>query len=300
MSRSEINVLQEYELTDREFAQFRDFIYKTAGISLSDAKKQLVRSRLQKRLRTHGLSSYQQYFDMVVRENGSGTETTALINCVTTNKTDFFREPHHFDYIRKTVVPQIVQRSRMTGAPHRITAWHAGCSTGEEPYTLGITMQEALKAYPGWSYGQLASDIDTNVLASAQDGIYSADRVETIPNDLRSKYFTRLQDEDGLRYRVLPTLREPITFRQVNLTIEPWPINPTARFDIIFCRNVIIYFDRPTQQKLFRRFASILKPGGYLFIGHSESLHGVSEAYENLGKTIYRLPAAAELGARAA
>jgi len=289
--------MNDYELSHAELELLRTFIYEVAGISLSEAKKQLVRSRLQKRLRALGLETYREYFELVKREQGAGPETTELINCVTTNKTDFFREGHHFEFIRNTVVPEIARRRSVLQTSNRILAWHAGCSTGEEPYTLGITLKEALASYPGWSYKQLASDIDTNVLSHAEQGIYAADRVAPVPGSLLNRYFLRNQSEGETLYKVRPELQEPITFRQVNLTADEWPINHAARFDIIFCRNVIIYFDRATQQRLFERFQQRLKPGGYLFIGHSESLHGVTDAFENLGRTIYRLPARAAAAA---
>ncbi len=282
--------MTEATLTDSEFKLLRELTYELTGISLSDSKRNLVQGRLQKRLRFHGLSSYLAYYTMLTQEGPQGTETTEFINCITTNKTDFFREPHHFDFVSGTVIPSLIRRAARGDGERRLRVWHAGCSTGEEPYTLAITLQEALSGHSNWNVLQLASDIDTNVIAHAERGIYEDDRIHTVPSALLKKYFLRKQTAEGDQYKVRQELASQIVFRQINLLDPGWPIGTGTQFDMIFCRNVVIYFDKATQKKLFERLERYLKPGGHLFIGHSESLLGVSESFESLGQTIYRLP----------
>ncbi|BDI30595.1 chemotaxis protein methyltransferase [Capsulimonas corticalis] len=280
--------MEEPELTDKEFAKFRDLIYQLTGIVINEGKRQLVLSRLTKRLRMHGLSSFSEYYELVTNA-GDDEEQSAFINSITTNKTDFFREPHHFEYIARELVPALAQSARRGERKPMLRVWHAGCSTGEEPYTLGVTLSEAFANHSEWDWRQLASDIDTNVLAHAERGIYDESRTDTIPRDLLRKYFLRGSGEREGSYKVKRELQEHLTFRQVNLLEPSWPMRPDTKFDIIFCRNVVIYFDKPTQKRLFERFASRLQPGGLLFIGHSESLLGISNAFDACGQTIYRL-----------
>ncbi len=284
--------MEQIELKDEDFELFRALIYKMSGISLSEAKKQLVKSRLQKRLKSNQLESYKAYYDMVVTLGSSSKEMTELVNCITTNKTDFFREPHHFEFVQDHIVPEMIQKANQFEIPRSLKVWHAGCSTGEEPYTLAITLAEAFAGHDDWQINQLASDIDTGVLAHAEAGIYDRDRISPVPSQLLKRYFLKGKSEPYTSVRVCKEIRDMITFRQINLLDEFWPIKSDVLFDIIFCRNVVIYFDKPTRQKLFARYAQRLKPGGYMFIGHSESLLGISDSFESLGRTIYRLPEA--------
>jgi len=282
--------MEEIALTPAEFELFRVLIHQKVGIVMSPAKMQLVHSRLGKRLRHHSLRSYQAYYDMLMAAGADSEEMVAFINCVTTNKTDFFREPHHFQFVTDTFLPELVQKVLRGSMPPKIRVWHAGCSTGEEPYSLAITLQDALRGKNNWDVRQLASDIDTDVLAHAQRGIYDLDRVKPVPDAQLKRYFLRGAGECKDTVKVATALSDQIAFRQINLLSEPWPIRADVRFDMIFCRNVVIYFDKPTQQRLFARFTEYLRPGGYLFMGHSESLLGISNAYESLGSTIHRLP----------
>jgi len=282
------NITDEMPLSDADFREFQSLVFKLCGIHLSDAKRQLVKSRLQKRLRHYGLTGYRQYYDMIVA-NRDPEELTAFINCITTNKTDFFREPHHFQYITNTFVPEVLEQVRTGKMRKRLRVWHAGCSSGEEPYTMAITLLEALKGGEGWDIRLMASDIDTNVLDQAERGVYGADRVSTIPIHLLHKYFLRGRGDSEGSVKVRDSVREMIEFRKINLN-DIWPIRPETKFDVIFCRNVIIYFNRDTQRKLFSRFYDHLRPGSVLFIGHSESLLNVSDSFESLGNTIYRVP----------
>ena len=292
--------MEDYLLSDLEFHRLRKLIYELTGISLSDAKRQLVRSRLQKRLRALKLDSFQAYHDHVVGEGESGAERTEFINCVTTNKTDFFRENHHFEFISKKLIPTLTRQADQGMRERKLRVWHAGCSTGEEPYTLAMTLDQAFERQGSWDWRQLASDIDTSVLAHAERGVYERERVAPVPEPLLRRYFLRGSGEKADFVRVKQELRERITFRQINLLEDNWPFRPEFQFDVIFCRNVVIYFDKPTRQRLFARYQEMLKPGGYLFIGHSESLLGISDAFDSLGQTIYRLPEHSVKGVRAA
>jgi len=269
------------EMFESDFEAIRNFLYQETGIALGEAKRDMVTSRLARRLRHFGLNSLGEYLKRVIAGEPKD-EKQHFINCLTTNKTDFFREPHHFDYLRDTLIPRFHAEGKQ-----KIRIWSAGCSTGEEPYTLAMMLREHCPPKQGWDVRILASDIDTGVLATAKAGIYEADRATDIPGDLLHRWFLRGTGLQAGKIAARPELRDMITFRQINLIHGPWPIQ--AKFDAIFCRNVVIYFDRPTQAKLLTRFASHLHDDGYLFMGHSENIHWMSETFTPLGGTIYRL-----------
>lgn len=276
----------EFTIKADEFQAFRELIYSESGISLNSSKRDLVCSRLARRLRHFGFGSFAEYYQYLIEEDTTGVERQVMINCLTTNKTDFFREAHHFDFLRNSVLPGLCSRAK-NGGKRKIRIWSAGCSTGEEPYTLAITLKENLDPDFGWDVRILASDIDTDCLAKAEAGVYPAERLELVPDHLRKKYFSPSASGGPNQLSASLDLRQLIAFRHVNLIEEPWPMR--AQFDMIFCRNVIIYFDRETQLRLVERFASILNPEGFLFLGHSESLHGLTDRFEPLGGSIYRL-----------
>lgn len=271
-------------LTQAEFNNFRDLIYRETGIVLNASKSQLVVSRLSRRLKALGLDSFSGYYNHLLRQDLHRDELVHMINCITTNKTSFFREPHHFTFLRSCLTGKAGERLAAEKG-RRLRIWSAGCSTGEEPYTIAITLAEALSDIARWDVRMLATDIDTAVLATAQAGIYPADRLSGLSPERRSRYFVPSDPDDSMQAR--PELMELIAFRRLNLIGEVWPMR--KRFDFIFCRNVIIYFDRPTQERLLRRFASYLEPGGYFFAGHSESLFWAKDWLEPVGDTIYRL-----------
>ncbi|MDY3556386.1 CheR family methyltransferase [Gemmata sp. JC717] len=266
-----------FPLTADEFEGIRAYLYQETGISLSPSKHDMVASRLAKRLRALGLRSYGEYL-RAVRDGTPPDERQQFINCLTTNKTDFFREPHHFEFLRDTVIPELTGR--------RLRIWCAASSTGEEPYTLAITARDACPREAGWDVKILASDIDTQVLAHAERGVYDSDRTAGISPDMLRKHFLRGTGANAGKVAARPELREVLTFRQINLTAGNWPVR--GPFDAIFCRNVVIYFDRDTQDKLLKRFATLLKPGGYLFMGHSENIHWLSDTFVPLGGTVYQ------------
>ena len=276
------------ELTQKEFRMFCDLIYAEAGISMSDAKYQLVASRLRKRLRHLGLDSYSRYYEYLHKQDRSGEERLKMINSLTTNKTDFFRERYHFDYLRSHVFPELEQQAEASGE-RKIRIWSAACSTGEEPYSLAMTVLEHFGSLQrsGWDIKILASDVDTDVIAHATQGLYLEDKACEIRPDLLARYFIHTREGSESQYEATADLKQLIAFRRINFMDSPWPVN--TGFDVIFCRNVMIYFDEATQDRLVARFADQLLPNAHLFIGHSESIVRGSGVYKPLGKTIYRL-----------
>lgn len=266
------------EVDDAEFDEVRAMLKSHAGIHLSSAKKTLVAARLAKRLHHLGLSSVGEYCAHV-RSHLQGGELREMINALTTNKTEFFRESHHFDLLEHEIVPALVARAGHSGKP-ALRIWSAGCSTGQEPYTLAMVLSE-IPALQGWDVRILASDIDTRVLAQAEAGVYPAALGAEIPEPLLRKYF----DDDGTHIRASRALRDMIRFRHINLIEDRWPMQ--ARFDAIFCRNVAIYFDRETQNRLYERLASQLASHGYLFAGHSENLGWLPHLFRSVGMTVY-------------
>ena len=273
-------VFHEYEFSDREFVQLQRLVHAHCGISLSDEKKRNVYSRLARRLRELELDSFREYCDLI--EAGHGQELEYFINALTTNLTSFFRELHHFDYLRDTVIPEVLQRD---AASRRLRIWSAGCSTGEEAYSIAMTLLATIPDIDNWDVRVLASDLDTQVIETAVDGIYSDDKVAHLPEQFLKSYFHRGRGRQQGMVKVAPEVRDLVYFRHLNL-MHDWPMQ--GPFDIIFCRNVVIYFDRDTQQRLFDRFADILLPRGHLLIGHSESLKNVSDRFQLIGRTIYR------------
>ncbi len=271
-------------ITNDEFRRIRELIYSEAGISLSDSKRALVCARLAKRLRRLSLRSHSDYLDYLeTRDDGS--ERQAMINCLTTNKTDFFRESHHFDYLSEVVFPQLVHRAER-GGPRRLNIWSAGCSIGHEPYSIAITILEHFASRRGWELRILASDINTEVLKTAAQGVYPLEHIDGLDDSIRRKYFLRGTGRWGGSCQVRPEVRRLVTFRQINFMDASWPFR--SRFDVIFCRNVIIYFDVPTQQRLTLRFGEHLTDGGYLMLGHSEHPHWLEGPFQSMGQTIYR------------
>ncbi|MDT3779483.1 protein-glutamate O-methyltransferase [Nitrospira sp. MA-1] len=267
-------------LSDKEFEQFKHLIYQQVGITLDVPKKTLLVSRLGKRLRDLQLSSYQAYYDCVSGKGGE-EELMKLLDLVSTNKTDFYREPVHFDFLRDQVLPEM--QSAKT-----LRIWSSASSSGEEPYTIAMTLSDAIADINRWDIKILASDISTRVLAKASSGIYEEERVSQLPNDLVMRHFLRGKGPQEGKLQVRPQIARLVTFRRINLMDPTFPIR--SQLDVIFCRNVMIYFDRPTQAKLMDKFFRYLRPGGYLFIGHSESLQWIDHQFTYLRPTIYQKP----------
>lgn len=270
----------DFKLTDAEFNRIRALVREHTGIALSDAKRQLVYGRLSRRLRALKLTDFSAYIDLL--ERGEAAELEEFINAVTTNLTSFFREAHHFDYLGREALPAIVARD--TGQ-RRLRIWCCAASTGEEPYSIAMVLRECQQMLAGWDAKLLATDLDSAVLATGSEGVYAQDRFGAVSPTRLQKFFTEAPGKNGTRFRAGKELHSLITFRQLNL-MNQWPMR--GPFDAIFCRNVIIYFDKATQRELFERMARLQRPGDFLFLGHSESLYRVSERYDLIGKTIYR------------
>ncbi len=265
-------------MSDANFARIAELAHDYTGIVLGPHKRDMIYGRLSRRIRGLGLKNFNQYCDLLEQERSP--ELSNFINAITTNLTSFFRENHHFDFLKDTVLPEIMEKNKVG---KRIRFWSAGCSTGEEPYSLSIVLNEQVDRRV-WDTKILATDLDSNVLNHGKSGIYDVGRIESIDETRRKKWFLRDPAQPQV-VKVKPALSQLISFKRLNL-LEPWPMK--GRFDVIFCRNVVIYFNKDTQRQLFNRYADILADGGYLFIGHSETLHRVSDRFESLGRTIYR------------
>ena len=268
----------EFQLSKAEFDRLRGLVKQHTGIALSDSKRQLVYGRLARRLRALRITRFADY--IVLLERGDPAELEEFTNAVTTNLTSFFREPHHFDFLAREVLPKIAR-----GASRRLRIWCCAASTGEEPYSIAIVLREAQVSLAGWDTKLLATDLDSQVLAHGIAGAYSPERFESMSAARFARFFEKGTGASEGKYLAAEELRELITFKQLNL-MDEWPMR--GPFDAIFCRNVIIYFDKETQRALFERMAALQRPGDYLFLGHSESLYRVSDRYELIGRTIYR------------
>lgn len=269
------------DLTDELFRKIAKYVYEKCRINLTDKKRELVKARLGKVIRTRGFANFHAYYDYMLQDE-TGEALREVMNAVSTNLTSFFREDKHFQYMDTTMLPELIAQKRAQGRT-RLRGWSAGCSSGEEIYTIAITLAEAFGDWSGWDIRLLASDIDTEVVAHGARGIYAEKRIETVPKPLLRKYFSPAQTPGY--WAVSPKLRQIIAFRHLNL-MNPWPFK--GRFDFIFCRNVMIYFDRETQESLVNRFYQALEPGGHLFIGHSEGLSGVKHQFKYVLPTVYR------------
>jgi chemotaxis protein methyltransferase CheR len=277
--------ISEAIISDKDFQLLSGFIYSSVGIKMPPAKRTMLEGRLRKRLRALGMNSFRQYCNYLFNQGGTENERVRMIDAVTTNKTDFFREPAHFDYLCANVLPELVNAYGL-GLRSKLKVWSAGCSTGEEPYTLAMVLSEFASGCPGFRFSILATDISTQVLEKAKLGIYDHDRVDPIPMELRKKYLLRSKDKSKDLVRVAPELRSLVTFRRLNLMDDDFGMRESMA--LIFCRNVIIYFDKPTQASVLRGLCGHLMRGGYLFTGHSETLQGIELPLANAATTIYR------------
>ncbi len=266
---------REFHFTTQDFEKVSRLIYQHAGISLNPSKKEMVYSRLGRRLRAKGLTNFGDYLALL--ERGDEEEWEAFTNSLTTNLTAFFRESHHFPILAQHVLAQ----------KHRpIELWCSASSTGEEPYSMAMTMVEAFGTLTPPVH-ILATDVDTQVLAKARAGIYSLERLEKMPQERIRRFFLKGTGSHAGMVRVRRELQDMVTFRQINLLDKSWPLR--AAFDAIFCRNVMIYFDKPTQRRILEKFMPLLRANGLLFAGHSESFHHAADLFRPCGKTVYEL-----------
>ena len=277
---------EQYRLSEQEYKFICKLVYDTCGIVLDERKREMVYRRLMRRTRDLKLTSFSEYCELL--KNDPDGEFPQFINAITTNLTSFFRESHHFDYLRETFLPQMLQDSKQGKCERRLRIWSSASSTGEEPYTIAITVMQAMgAALANWDARILATDLDSDVLATGKAGVYKTDRIEDLDPQITKKWFHNGSGKNAGFVKVDSRLADLITFKQLNL-LQPWPMK--GKFDVIFCRNVLIYFDKPTQEKLIPRYYDLLRPGGMLFLGHSENIPKTQNMFEFLGRTMFRKP----------
>ncbi len=271
------------ELGEAEFARLSSFISRTAGIKLPLAKRIMLQSRLQRRLVELGLADFKTYADYVLSDQGQREELVHMLDAVSTNKTDFFREPVHFDFLREHVLPEYYG-----GGGRSLRVWSAGCSSGEEPYTIAMVISEFLRARGASTLGYsiLGTDLSTRILAAAVNAVYSEERAACVPMELKRLYMLRSKDRAKPTVRMVPDIRRRVRFERLNFMDPSYALG--EMFDVVFCRNVLIYFDRPTQEEVIRKQCAQLRPGGYFFLGHSESVMSMDLPLELIRPTIFR------------
>lgn len=270
------------ELSAADFKIFSNYIYSEFGIKMPEVKRVMLQGRLLKRIRQLKMSSYSEYKEYFFSKEGQQKELYNFLSVVTTNKTDFFREPVHFDFLSNTLLPEMVNEQKKS----MVKIWSAACSSGEEPYTISIVLNEFKEEHPQIGFSILGTDISLNVLDKAAKGIYAEKEVELMPLNLKKKYFLRSKDRKNPTVKVQPILQKNISLQYLNLMDSVYDLKDT--FDVIFCRNVLIYFDRETQEKVINKLCEKLIPGGYLFIGHSESVANMNVPLINIKPTIFK------------
>ena len=275
--------MQDETLTARDFRRLCDLIYEQAGICLNDEKRTMLEGRIRRRVKALEMPSYRAYCEYLFDEGGLAEELVPLLDVVTTNKTDFFREPKHFDFLSDRALPEWMASGEGRRC-YRI--WSAPCSSGEEPYTMAMVLSEFARRNPGFDYRILGTDLSTAVLEKAARAVYSEETIAPVPAPLKRKYFLRSRDKETAQVRVVPELRERVDFRRLNFMDDLYEVE--GSFAAIFCRNVLIYFDRPTQEQILRKLLRHLLPGGYLFVGHSETLHEMRLPVKPVAPALYR------------
>jgi chemotaxis protein methyltransferase CheR len=273
-------------LKDKDFYRLSDFIQNDYGIKMPLVKKVLLESRLQKRLKALNINSFEQYCDYLFSPEGKVEELKFFIDKVTTNKTDFFREPEHFNHLTNTVLPNIIKS--WNGIHNQVQVWSAGCSTGEEPYTIAMVIQNFADQNPQYrlNYSILATDISQEVLTTGNSAVYSEDKVDPVEYAMKKKFLLRSKEKNKNLVKIVPEIRNRIQFKILNFMDSHYPLN--KQVDIVFCRNVIIYFDKPTQESIINKLCKTIKPGGYFFQGHSESIQGFDVPLKPIYPTIYQ------------
>ncbi len=273
------------QMDNESFVRLSTYITDMYGIKLPPVKKAMLESRLGKKVKQLGMNSYREFLDYIFSDQGKKKELLNVVDLVTTNKTDFLREPLHFQFLSDALLPGYVHKAGLKN----IKVWSAACSTGEEPYSLVMALEEFKKRNIGFDYTLAASDISIRAIQTAHRGIYTLDRIDTIPIDWKRVYFLKSKDSTRKLVRVKPVFRSKISYKRINLVGDAYGVPPDS-MDIIFCRNVLIYFDKPTQEQVIRRLTACLKPGGILFLGHSESTMGMDVSLKQIKPTIYQRP----------
>jgi chemotaxis protein methyltransferase CheR len=271
-------------MSDADFRRLSIFIEGELGIRMPDTKRVMLESRLQKRLRRFGFDSYKAYVDFVFSDEGRESELINMIDAVTTNKTDFFREAEHFDYLVGKILPA-AEAADGAGVARPFNLWSAGCSTGEEPYTIAMVLEERHAIDPRFSYRIFASDLSSQVLDKAREAIYEESKVEVVPMSFKKKYMLRSKGKDKALVRMKPEIRSMVRFARINFMDDQYPVSET--FDVVFCRNVIIYFERAIQESILGKLCAHIRPGGWLILGHSETLTGMNLPLRSVAPTVY-------------
>ncbi len=271
-------------MTDTDFSRLSRLVYSTCGIRLAPVKKTMLEGRLRKRLKTLGIDSFRGYCEYLATEEGMRAECIPMLDAVTTNKTDFFREPKHFEFLLKVALPELERLGAVGKRAARV--WSAGCSSGEEPYTLAMVLSEYGREHPGFRFTVLGTDISTRVLESARKATYRDELVDPVDIELRKRYLLKSKDKKLHLVRMGPEIRSAVTFRRLNFMDSDYGIGKPMH--MIFCRNVLIYFDRETQEEVIRKFYRCLAPGGYLFVGHSETVQNMDLPLVPAAASVYR------------
>ncbi|MGM0377025.1 MAG: CheR family methyltransferase [Bacteroidota bacterium] len=277
-----VSNIYKAQLSDKDFQKLAGFITRETGIKMPLAKKVMLQSRLKKRLTALNITSFSEYTEYVLSKDGLSTELIHMLDAVSTNKTDFFREAIHFEIMRDLVLPEFAQSRN--GQPFK--AWSAGCSSGEEPYNIAMVIDDFLRGGYSFDYQVRGSDISTAVLRTAINGVYTEPRIAPVPKYMLHKYFMRSKDKTKKMFKVVPEIRKKVQFSRINFMDDTYKV--PERFDAVFCRNVLIYFDRPTQEAVVSKLLNHLKPGGYFFIGHSESLIDMNLPLKGVRPTVFR------------
>ena len=276
-----LNKIFSARLTDSDFNRLSQFVFQQSGIKMPPIKKIMLQSRLQKRLRELRITSFKEYADYVFSPEGQKNEIIHMLDVVSTNKTDFYREPVHFDFLQNEILPYFIKDNNSN-----FKLWSAGCSSGEEPYTIAIILSEFKADNPKFNYSILGTDISSQILQKAAMAVYKEERISNVPLNIKHKYFLRSKDRENKTVRIINELRNKIRYQRLNFMDDTYNISEI--FDVIFCRNVLIYFNRETQEQVITRLCQKLKTGGYLFIGHSESILGMNLPLEQIKPTIYK------------
>lgn len=278
-----VNKIFAANMSINEFSKLSDFIYTNYGIKMPPVKKIMLQSRLQKRLRALNMTSYGEYIDYLFSKKGMQEELFQMIDVVSTNKTDFFREPAHFDFLRNTLLPMFMSQNRGRSF---LKVWSAACSSGEEPYSIGIALSEFALKNSAFDFSVFATDISTRMLERAMNAIYTEDRVQMFPFDLKKRYLLRSKNKENKTVRIIPAIRKRVTFKRLNLMDTNYDVPGT--YDIVFCRNVLIYFDRETQEKVISKLCTKLKTDGHFILGHSESIMNMNLPLKQVKPTVFR------------
>lgn len=270
------------KIDDKSFSRLSSFITEEYGIKLPVTKRAMLESRLNKKVRSLGMDNYQQFLDFIFSNEGQRAELLHVVDLITTNKTDFYREPDHFSFLQNEYLPNWIAQHT-----HSLKIWSAGCSSGEEPYTLVMLLEELRRKYAQFNYSLLASDVSIRVMQEAFKGIYPIDKIAALPIEKKRAFFLRSKTQPDL-VRVKPEFRKKISYKRINLMDDSFGLL-RHDYEIIFCRNVLIYFDKPTQERVIRKFIQHLRPGGLLFLGHSESTLGMDLPLKNIRPTVYQV-----------